>query len=220
MPRAQSRRSTPTSPLATPRPLAHPAPTTGLYFYRARYYSPTVQRFISEDPIEFNGGIHLYANVIGSIRGRRGICRRGEGRKEMVDLRQVSWLKYLIVPIVGVIVAYVLPSPTWANSPGRVLVRVAIIAAGFGIIPVVYRIWPPSEPARVSTRRFVAFFLLFVVVLLALGLLGPKLFSLLEKVGLGGIIGRLVEAGGGWLLPLLFLGVFIAFMLLRRRRAA
>jgi RHS repeat-associated protein len=29
---------------------------TGLYFYRARYYSPTFQRFMSEDPAEFNGG--------------------------------------------------------------------------------------------------------------------------------------------------------------------
>jgi RHS repeat-associated protein len=37
---------------------------TGLYYYRARYYSPTMQRFISEDPIEFNGGdINLYAYV-------------------------------------------------------------------------------------------------------------------------------------------------------------
>ncbi|HEX9223721.1 MAG TPA: RHS repeat-associated core domain-containing protein [Candidatus Acidoferrales bacterium] len=32
-----------------------------LYFYRARYYSPTLQRFISEDPIEFWGGINFYA---------------------------------------------------------------------------------------------------------------------------------------------------------------
>jgi RHS repeat-associated protein len=29
---------------------------TGLYFYRARYYSPRLQRFISEDPIGFAGG--------------------------------------------------------------------------------------------------------------------------------------------------------------------
>ncbi len=36
---------------------------TGLYFYRARYYSPTFQRFISEDPIGFDGGINLYAYV-------------------------------------------------------------------------------------------------------------------------------------------------------------
>lgn len=32
----------------------------GLYFYRARYYSPTLQRFISEDPIGVEGGINLY----------------------------------------------------------------------------------------------------------------------------------------------------------------
>jgi len=40
---------------------------TGLYFYRARYYSPTLQRFISEDPIGFAGGDpNLYAFVGGS----------------------------------------------------------------------------------------------------------------------------------------------------------
>lgn len=36
---------------------------TGLYYYRARYYSPEKQRFISEDPIGLAGGIHLYAYV-------------------------------------------------------------------------------------------------------------------------------------------------------------
>jgi RHS repeat-associated protein len=37
---------------------------TGLYHYRSRYYSPTLQRFISEDPLAFNGGsINLYAYV-------------------------------------------------------------------------------------------------------------------------------------------------------------
>jgi RHS repeat-associated protein len=37
---------------------------TGLYYYRARYYSPELQRFISEDPIGFNGGsINLYEYV-------------------------------------------------------------------------------------------------------------------------------------------------------------
>jgi len=34
---------------------------TGLYFNRARYYNPTLQRFISEDPTDFLGGINLYA---------------------------------------------------------------------------------------------------------------------------------------------------------------
>ena len=36
---------------------------TGLYFNRTRYYSPTLQRFISEDPIGIAGGINLYAYV-------------------------------------------------------------------------------------------------------------------------------------------------------------
>jgi RHS repeat-associated protein len=38
--------------------------TNGLYYYRARYYSPALQRFISEDPIGFSSGdTNLYAYV-------------------------------------------------------------------------------------------------------------------------------------------------------------
>jgi len=34
---------------------------TGLYFYRARYYSPTFQRFIAQDPMDFlAGNLNLY----------------------------------------------------------------------------------------------------------------------------------------------------------------
>jgi len=37
---------------------------TGLYYYRARYYSPDLQRFISEDPIGLEGGdVNYYAYV-------------------------------------------------------------------------------------------------------------------------------------------------------------
>lgn len=36
---------------------------TGLYYYRARYYSPQQQRFISGDPIGFAGGTNLYSYV-------------------------------------------------------------------------------------------------------------------------------------------------------------
>jgi RHS repeat-associated protein len=35
-------------------------PETGLYFYRARYYDPTLARFISEDPLGLAGGINPY----------------------------------------------------------------------------------------------------------------------------------------------------------------
>ena len=30
--------------------------STGLYFYRARYYNPQLQRFISQDPLGYAGG--------------------------------------------------------------------------------------------------------------------------------------------------------------------
>jgi RHS repeat-associated protein len=33
----------------------------GIYYYRARYYSPVLGRFISEDPSGFNGGLNVYA---------------------------------------------------------------------------------------------------------------------------------------------------------------
>jgi RHS repeat-associated protein len=33
---------------------------TGLYYYRARFYSPARQRFIADDPIGFVGGVNLY----------------------------------------------------------------------------------------------------------------------------------------------------------------
>jgi RHS repeat-associated protein len=36
---------------------------TGLYYYRARYYSPELQRFVSEDPIKIEGGINFYEFV-------------------------------------------------------------------------------------------------------------------------------------------------------------
>jgi RHS repeat-associated protein len=34
---------------------------TGLYYYRARYYSPTLKRFISEDPMGLAAGLNEYA---------------------------------------------------------------------------------------------------------------------------------------------------------------
>jgi len=37
---------------------------TGLHYYRARYYNPTLQRFISEDPVHFGAGdVNLYGYV-------------------------------------------------------------------------------------------------------------------------------------------------------------
>ncbi|WP_157835386.1 RHS repeat-associated core domain-containing protein, partial [Xanthomonas sp. SHU 166] len=39
---------------------------SGLYYYRARYYAPSLGRFLSEDPIGLAGGVNPYAYVRGS----------------------------------------------------------------------------------------------------------------------------------------------------------
>ncbi len=39
---------------------------TGLYYFRARYYSPTYERFISSDQMGLIGGINTYAYVFGN----------------------------------------------------------------------------------------------------------------------------------------------------------
>jgi len=38
-------------------------PETSLYFYRARFYDPVSGRFLSEDPVGFNGGFNFYRYV-------------------------------------------------------------------------------------------------------------------------------------------------------------
>lgn len=72
-------------------------PETGLYYYRARYYDPRLGRFISEDPIGFDGGINLYAYV-------------GSDPVLLRDPSGEGWW----IPIV-LAVAYVLNNPTNAN---------------------------------------------------------------------------------------------------------
>jgi len=38
-------------------------PESGLYYYRARYYSPQIGRFLQVDPIGYQGGLNLYTYV-------------------------------------------------------------------------------------------------------------------------------------------------------------
>jgi RHS repeat-associated protein len=59
-----------TAPPTTGNPYTYTSreydPETGLLFYRARYYDPKDGRFITEDPIGFEGGINFYSYVQGN----------------------------------------------------------------------------------------------------------------------------------------------------------
>jgi RHS repeat-associated protein len=54
----------------------------GLYFYRARYYDPSVGKFLNEDPIRFLGGMNLYrftSNDPANMIDPTGFCPCGGG---------------------------------------------------------------------------------------------------------------------------------------------
>ena len=71
-----------TSGATTSNPFAftgREADGTGLYFYRARYYDPAGGRFISEDPIGFEGGINFYGYALNSPTNLRDPSGRSAG---------------------------------------------------------------------------------------------------------------------------------------------
>jgi hypothetical protein len=63
----------------------------GLYYYRARYYNPRLQRFVSSDPIGLAGGLNTnFIDLDGLSKGRRD---RGGGT--LFDIiRGDGWRNY------------------------------------------------------------------------------------------------------------------------------
>jgi RHS repeat-associated protein len=82
---------------------------TGLYYYRARYYDPAAGRFISQDPIGFDGGVNYYAYTLnnptdfGDPNGLKvypynfvGPLQPGDVRGYIVDLKNNNALSPLL----------------------------------------------------------------------------------------------------------------------------
>ena len=69
--------------------------------------------------------------------------------------------------------------------------------------------------ARLDPVRFILKFALFVAVVLLLDPFGPFGSLTLPLLHLPGIVGRVVLAGRGWLLPLVILGFFVGFALFK-----
>jgi RHS repeat-associated protein len=125
---------------------------TGLYYYRARYYDPKAGRFISEDPIGFEGGINFYAYVA----NRPTVFRDPDGTNPVIAVG------------IGVLVAwYVLGEPTPVNTaelppgaqPASDPVGVAV-GAGVGVVtgPVIGKVASKLAGHHVFPRAFRPFF--------------------------------------------------------------
>lgn len=75
---------------------------TGLYYYRARYYDPKVGRFISKDPIGFNGGdVNLYRYVSNNPVN----ATDPSGLYAAVMWRGIVW----VLPRIGVVIPLITP---------------------------------------------------------------------------------------------------------------
>jgi RHS repeat-associated protein len=60
---------------------------TGLYYYRARYYDPSIGRFIGEDPVHFKGGINFFSYV--SSRPTVYVDPSGESPADVAKLQKL-----------------------------------------------------------------------------------------------------------------------------------
>jgi RHS repeat-associated protein len=61
---------------------------TGLYYYRARYYDPSLGRFISEDPIQFGSDVNFFAYIGNSPTNYidpLGLCKLTPNMKQCLE---------------------------------------------------------------------------------------------------------------------------------------
>jgi RHS repeat-associated protein len=108
----------------------------GLYYYRARYYSPELQRFISEDPIRLAGGdVNYYAYV-------------GNNPVNWID--PLGLLSQRTKCLIACNAAFALPCTTVGFGVNVVATPVAGIGAGLAcrvyLGALCYQICPPPDP--------------------------------------------------------------------------
>ena len=104
---------------------------TGLYYYRARHYSPTLGRFLQRDPVGYSAGLNLYTYVDNNPLNwvdPLGLAKRGKWdwagfRQGLLDLVRglpFGLALYILAPELAVGVgAYFLAQSTFMAITGR-----------------------------------------------------------------------------------------------------
>ena len=78
--------------------------TSGLYYYRARYFNPTLSRFIREDPIGLAGGWNFYFYVLNNVPNNvdpLGLCVIGFGSQNGIMIAATNDGNQSIGPFVA-----------------------------------------------------------------------------------------------------------------------
>ena len=102
-------------------------PSTGLYYYRARYYDARIGRFLSEDPIGFQAGVNFYAYVGNNPTNWKdpdGLCAEalvwgaGAAGTGLAAVTLPAWLPWVLVGA-GVTYVGVVAYGEWTDYQSR-----------------------------------------------------------------------------------------------------
>jgi hypothetical protein len=94
----------------------------------------------------------------------------------------------------------------------------ALLWAAISILPFIIFFLIFRHDKRISSTRWILFFTLFILMYFIMDPFGSHFLSFLaSNRHLARLIELVVMAGGGWLLPLLMLATFLAFILYRHK---
>lgn len=144
--------------------------------------------------------------------------------------RLPDWIRYSLIFIIVVILGGVseipdlaLPLPQDSGwNPLIGLAHAIMVGAAFSLILVIASYGPRqinAEQRQFSGQRALLVFLIFAAADFLVELSARPLISLLsDHVGTERDIAQLVQTGGGWFVPLVFLTLFAVVFLIRRGR--
>lgn len=114
---------------------------SGLYYYRARYYSPRLSRFIQSDPIGLDGGINTYAYV--------------EGNPLSYTDETGEFANFAVGAVTGLITGYAIAKLTGDECYGLqdALQDAALGAVGAGVVSKLNKLYRIAKLRSIANAR-------------------------------------------------------------------